>query len=219
MNGIAIVNIECKTPNHTVVLLTKEAIVGKVKTRLATAIGMKNAMYIHYEMCIYIIEYLVNNQIPLVVSLDQQIKEGKIYQYCRSKQILTSLQKEGDLGEKIGYEMNRYPRCVVLGADTPIFLISEIQNALHSTELVLGPTEDGGYWLIAMNKPHINLFEHISWSTSQVLSQTLQNAKKLQYPVHLLSKRYDIDTHSDLQKLLSDSNIPLTLKQRILPYA
>ena len=212
-------NVEVKTPNHTVVLLSKEAIAGKVKTRLATTIGIENAMHIHFEMCIYIINFLVENQIPLVVSLDQQIQDGKIYQYCCSKQILTSLQKDGDLGTKIGYEMNRYPRCVVLGSDTPFFLISEIQNALYSTDLVLGPSEDGGYWLIAMNKPHKNLFENISWSTPQVLSQTLQNAKHLQYPVHLLSKRYDIDTHSDLQKLLSDTNIPHSLKQRILPYA
>ena len=108
----------------------------------------------------------------------------------------------------------------VIGSDTPLISLDEIERTLLlSNDLFLGPSEDGGYWLISMTKPNHSLFKNIQWSTSAVFTQTLSNAKKLQYPVHILSKRYDIDTISDLQKLLSDQNTPSLLKQRILPYA
>jgi uncharacterized protein len=203
----------------TVVLMTKEAVEGNVKTRLASSIGIQNATQIHFELFTSITNLLLVQKIPFVVSIDQRLPNGLVYRYCLDNKIPITLQKSGDLGDKIYYEMNRYPRCVVIGSDTPLLPILEITKALTSEGLFLGPSEDGGFWLIAMTQPHKTLFSDISWSTSSVFSQTLQNAKKLHYPVHFLSKRYDIDTFSDLQKLLSDQNTPSHLIKRILPYA
>ena len=212
--------MDLSTMKPTLVIMTKEVVPGNVKTRLAASIGNTNAAKIHFELFRYLLEQIQILDIPVVVSLDQIIVHGEIQELCNEYQIPTSIQVTGDLGMKIFYEMNQYSRCTVIGSDTPLISLEEIKRTLLSPQdLFLGPSEDGGYWLISMTKPNISLFEDIQWSTSSVFSQTLHNAKKLQYPVHILSKRYDIDTISDLQKLLSDQNTPSLLKKRILPYA
>ncbi len=212
--------MDLRTMKPTLVIMTKEVVPGNVKTRLASSIGNTNAAKIHFELFRYLLEQIQILDIPVVVSLDQIIAHGEIQELCNEYQIPTSIQVTGDLGMKICYEMNRYSRCTVIGSDTPLISLEEIKRTLLSTQdLFLGPSEDGGYWLISMKKPNISLFNNIQWSTSSVFSQTLRNAKKLQYSVHILSKRYDIDTISDLQKLLSDQKTPSLLKKRILPYA
>ena len=208
------------TTKPTLVIMTKEVIAGNVKTRLAASIGSENASKVHFELFRYLIDQIRTLEVPVVVSLDQIIANGEIQKFCLRNHIPTTIQISGDLGMKICYEMNRYPRCTIIGSDTPLIPLEEVaQTLLVSKDLFLGPSEDGGYWLISMTKPNNSLFKDIQWSTSSVFSQTIHNAKILQYPVHILSKRYDIDTISDLQKLLSDQNTPILLKQRILPYA
>ena len=93
--------VDPKTPKSPVVVLTKEAIVGNVKTRLGATIGFSNAMHIHFEMCIYIIEFLVDNHIPLVVSLDQQVPNGKINQYCLDNKIRQHFKRRATSGKKL----------------------------------------------------------------------------------------------------------------------
>ena len=202
-----------------IVILTKESQVGNVKTRLAQKVGLQNAAKIHFEMTTFILEELIQNNFPIVVSLDVIHKKGPLYQFCILHQIPITIQSEGDLGTRMWFEMNRYSKCVIIGSDMPLLPIDEIQYALDSSKLCLGPSIDGGYWLISMSKPSKELFTGIAWSTSQVLQQSVEHAKKLHYPVHFLSKRYDIDTYSDLQSLLADSTTPSILKKRILPYA
>ena len=76
------------------------------------------------------------------------------------------------------------------------------------------------YFLFALALPFLSLAQAPKHKQEFTSEQRIKlHAKKLQYPVHILSKRYDIDTISDLQKLLSDQNTPSLLKQRILPYA
>ena len=67
--------------------------------------------------------------------------------------------------------------------------------------VVLGPCEDGGYYLIGINKPHCELFERIDWSTERVLAQTMQRASDIGIDVKLLPKGYDVDDHAALRRL------------------
>jgi rSAM/selenodomain-associated transferase 1 len=78
---------------------------------------------------------------------------------------------------------------------------------------VLGPSEDGGYYLIGLQQPHAHLFEDITWSTAVVTAQTLQRAAKIQLKVELLRKWYDVDDAASLARLHTEffdphSNIP-----------
>jgi uncharacterized protein len=67
--------------------------------------------------------------------------------------------------------------------------------------VVLGPSDDGGYYLIGLKKLHRRLFEAIDWSTERVLEQTVDAARKLELPVHLLSTWFDVDDRVTLSRL------------------
>ena len=67
--------------------------------------------------------------------------------------------------------------------------------------IVLGPCDDGGYYLIGIKKPHQEIFERIDWSTERVLAQTKQRARELGLEVKLLPAGYDVDDEANLRRL------------------
>ncbi|HEV2841837.1 MAG TPA: TIGR04282 family arsenosugar biosynthesis glycosyltransferase [Chthoniobacterales bacterium] len=70
--------------------------------------------------------------------------------------------------------------------------------------VVLGPSEDGGYYLIGLKKLHRSLFEDVAWSTERVLEQTIERSRKMNLPVHLLPTWYDVDDRRTLQRLCEE---------------
>jgi hypothetical protein len=69
---------------------------------------------------------------------------------------------------------------------------------------VLGPSDDGGYYLIGLTKLHRQLFEGIDWSTGRVLEQTIQRAREIDLPVHFLPTWYDVDDRDTLHRLCQE---------------
>jgi uncharacterized protein len=70
--------------------------------------------------------------------------------------------------------------------------------------VVLGPSDDGGYYLIGLKKLHRRLFEGIDWSTERVLEQTIAAAREIELPVHLLPTWYDVDERNTLSRLCAE---------------
>jgi rSAM/selenodomain-associated transferase 1 len=70
--------------------------------------------------------------------------------------------------------------------------------------VVIGPSDDGGYYLIGLKNPHPELFEEIDWSTDRVLEQTIAAARKMELTVHLLPAWYDIDDRATLSRLCEE---------------
>ena len=70
--------------------------------------------------------------------------------------------------------------------------------------VVLGPSDDGGYYLIGVKKPHRHLFEQIDWSTDRVLNQTMQRAADIGIEVKLLPVGYDVDDSAGLRRLCDE---------------
>jgi uncharacterized protein len=70
--------------------------------------------------------------------------------------------------------------------------------------VVLGPSDDGGYYLIGLKKTHRELFEQIEWSTERVLEQTIAAAHAIDLPVHLLPAWYDVDDRATLSRLCQE---------------
>lgn len=96
-----------------------------------------------------------------------------------------------------------FERVVMIGADVPHVRdewLAEAETQLARTDVVLGPTDDGGYYLIAMRAPH-DLFTGIAMSTGRVLAETLRKAAAARLSVHLLPRSFDIDQGSDLVQL------------------
>ena len=111
-------------------------------------------------------------------------------------------------GGDLGARMARVPApCLILGTDSPHLPSSFVRDALDAlpdTDVVLGPAEDGGYYLIALRAPQPTLFDDIAWSTPAVLVQTLARAEAQGLRATLLAPFYDIDTLPDLRRLGND---------------
>jgi rSAM/selenodomain-associated transferase 1 len=94
---------------------------------------------------------------------------------------------------------------VLLGSDLPTLPAAYVVDALErltrpQQSLVLGPAEDGGYYLIGLTEPHDEIFEGIPWGTADVLRRTLVAAAAMRLPVELLPTWYDVDRLSDLER-------------------
>ena len=83
---------------------------------------------------------------------------------------------------------------------------AEAVELLSTTEdrVVLGPSDDGGYYLIGVKKPHRHLFEQIDWSTERVLNQTMQRATEIGIETKLLPTGYDVDDDAGLRRLCNE---------------
>ena len=120
-------------------------------------------------------------------------------------------QHDGDLGERQLHLIDDVLRlglqaALVIGTDSPTLPRECLDEAVGlvmapDVDVVLGPTVDGGYYLIGMRAPHAALFEHMSWSTSMVLGRTLDRAQRHGLRVACLPTWFDVDTGADLERL------------------
>ncbi|MBC7929121.1 MAG: TIGR04282 family arsenosugar biosynthesis glycosyltransferase [Rubrivivax sp.] len=123
-------------------------------------------------------------------------------------------QRGEDLGERLeaiaceAFDMGFGP-LVFIGADSPTLPPRFIATAIHSltyaeSDIALGPTEDGGYYLIGLRQNARGLFQNIAWSTAQTYAQTAHNAARLGLRLLELPPWYDVDTPADLQRLRAE---------------
>lgn len=196
------------------VVFAKEPKKGKVKTRL-------KGTYTEEE-CVGLYKAFLEDVLDIAgrVQADEKIltyqAEGEpVY----LKEIATGFkmveQTGSDLGEKMHNVFNLIGsnKTVIIGSDSPTLPASFIEEAfrgLDDNDIVLGPSEDGGYYLIALKEPCEELFNGIEWSSSRVFDQTIQKAKVLKKKIVLLSKWYDIDAPEDLAKLKHGSGAEST---------
>jgi rSAM/selenodomain-associated transferase 1 len=98
-------------------------------------------------------------------------------------------------------------RVVLIGSDNPTLppaLVRAAFEALDAADLVLGPTDDGGYYLIGMDRPHLGVFERITWSTEHVADETRERARTLGLRLREVPTWYDVDTAAELERLAAE---------------
>jgi rSAM/selenodomain-associated transferase 1 len=118
-------------------------------------------------------------------------------------------QGEGSLGERMHRSTYRAfrggaERVVIIGSDSPDLPLSHLLSAarrLDRHDLMLGPADDGGYYLIAMKRPLESLFREIDWSTGRVFQQTVSRARTNGLKTGFLPRWRDVDELSDLRDL------------------
>ena len=99
-------------------------------------------------------------------------------------------------------------RVVIFGSDSPTLPVgipAQAFQTLDHSDLVLGPTSDGGYYLIGCRRFDAELFQDVEWSTSRTLVQTLANVERLSLQVALLEPWFDLDEWKDIERVLSDA--------------
>ena len=138
------------------------------------------------------------------------------------------LPQRGDkFGERLYFAVEDLFRCgfetvCLIDSDSPTVPAENLAEAVellstHEDRVVLGPSDDGGYYLIGVKKPHRRLFEQIDWSTERVLNQTIQRAMELELEVKLLPSGYDVDDDASLRRLCNEL-LADTTSADIAPY-
>jgi uncharacterized protein len=124
-------------------------------------------------------------------------------------------QRGADFGERLSNAASDllhvgFESCCLINSDSPTVTADAFDQAVRELQggpenrIVLGPSDDGGYYLIGMRKAYRRLFEDIDWSTERVFAQTRERAQELALSVHVLPKFYDIDDAHALRRLCSE---------------
>ena len=182
---------------------------GKVKTRLAKTLGEDFAMNF-YRLCA---EHTFNesleliNDVQIYLFFSDYSKEQKIKNWVNPN-FKVSFQKGNDLGAKMknAFEFvfnEGFEKAIIIGTDLPDItanLLTESFYLLSKFDIVIGPSSDGGYYLLGLKDVFNELFENIKWSTSEVYEQTIEKiiVRKLKH--NNLKKLNDIDTENDIKK-------------------
>ena len=188
--------------------MAKEPRVGSTKTRLCPPLTLEEAAKLYEALLLDTIEMASDLEgIDLAIAVTppestpyfEQIAPGTILIPVDCKDIGQCLSKVLDHLLKMGYA-----RAIALNSDGPSLPTEYIQQAvtrLDDHDLVFGPSEDGGYYLVGLKEMPFQIFTGIEWSTSQVLRQTLVKCENLKLKVDLLPSWYDVDTATDIERL------------------
>ena len=198
---------ETAPPEGDVILLAKEPRPGYSKTRLAAAVGAETAARLS--------EVFLQRSVALAGKRARRLyvafapADARDLFQARAPGARLLAQPEGDLGRRL---LAAFEAALADGARTPVLIGSDSptlpsnllragQRLLATHDVVLGPAEDGGYYLVGMNRPQLAIFEGIDWGESVVLEQTLARAASAGLRVATLPYWYDIDTADDLARL------------------
>jgi rSAM/selenodomain-associated transferase 1 len=184
------------------IIFVKNPQISKVKTRLAKDIGPKKALATYLHLLQRTKKATENLKVDKVIYYSDYIEKEGCFSSSKFKK---QLQEGSDLGARMynafkqGFRDN-YKNIVLIGSDLwdlDQLIVEKSFQALENYEFVLGPTYDGGYYLIGMNQLQQEVFLNIKWSSKTVFKDTMRHVKKI--PHHILSTLNDIDTFEDLK--------------------
>ena len=197
--------------NRTLVIMAKATRVGTVKTRLAVNLSLEQAAELY--TC------LLND----TVALAQALPQVEIAMMCPAsdvEELSRAVARTVDIVPQTGrglaaaltsvfayFTNSARRRVVAFNSDSPHLPASVLENAfdmLERCDLVVGPTHDGGYYLVGAKANHPTLFEDQGMGTTNAFDTLMAQARKLQLSVGLTDPFYDIDVASDLTRLAAE---------------
>ncbi|MCA9732014.1 TIGR04282 family arsenosugar biosynthesis glycosyltransferase [candidate division KSB1 bacterium] len=201
---------------------------GKVKTRLAESIGEEIATEVYSYFVHHIVKtHSQNNYLyDLAIAVSPADKITSFANRFTGAQLYIPQFDSDNLGNRLADSIQQifamaYRKVVIIGTDSPALRNEVITQAfvnLDATDVVLGPSIDGGYYLMGMKKPNIKLFQSIRWSTAYTLRDTIAAVKQESLKYTLLEEHFDVDDINDLKLLLAtypNMPFPQTLKQKL----
>ena len=190
---------------------------GRCKTRLSKDIGKLNSANVQRKMTEHTISVAKSLEekglidISLAISGIGYKKSKRWTRELGIKQF--NLQGRGCLGEKmrrqilINKDLSFYKKVIVIGTDLPDLCHMDLLNTiskLKKNDLILGPSNDGGYWLIAFSEKLLSTnlylpFINIKWSKENVLEKTINNFSSMVFKYEFINRKIDIDTLIDIE--------------------
>ena len=187
--------------SRAILLFVKYPEPGRVKTRIAASVGPEKAAGIYKELVARVWSQLPADA-EIVVCYDPSGRGDEVRAWLPGAARYEP-QVAGDLGVRLraavdGAFAHGATQVAVIGSDCVELtadVFAETWEALKRSEVVLGPTTDGGYYLVALRSPVTAIFENIRWSTEHTLADTMAQAGSAS--VHLLQRLNDVDTYED----------------------
>ena len=193
-----------------VAIMAKAPQAGAVKTRLCPPLSFAEAEALYRCFLLDKIEQ-VRSLTTACPAIAYAPPEGRAFFEAVAPGFALVAQRGADLGDRLANSLGEllkrgHQGAIAIDSDTPTLPLAFLRQALElvmtpSIDVVLGPTEDGGYYLIGLRTVYRELFETMAWSTSTVLSETIRRAEANGLRVACLPCWYDIDTARDLARL------------------
>ncbi len=197
-----------RDPSTLVVVLAKAPQAGRVKTRLAAAIGDEAAAKLHARLLNCTLRTAVKAACGPVELHGAPAGHAWLRALAQRHGVELRHQSEGDVGRRMHEAfrggLRRHRRMVLVGADCPALTVADLRRAarlLRGCDAVFAPAEDGGYPLIGLARPSASLFEGISWSTPSVMEETRKKLARLGWRWRELRTVWDVDRPADLDRL------------------
>ena len=199
---------EATTQHHSMkrllIIFTRNPELGKCKTRLASTVGDEAALAIYIFLLKHTVQVTENLDVTKQVHYSNKIHHADLW----SEDIFDKRQQLGtDLGERMHYAFEQgfaagYDQIIIIGSDLYDLKQAELSqafDAMDDHDYVIGPAEDGGYYLLGMKQSNPALFQNKNWGTSSVLKDTLSILETEN--VHLLEQKNDVDYYEDIQDI------------------
>lgn len=186
---------------NLLLIFTRNPVLGKCKTRLAATIGDHAALKIYDFLLQHTVDFTKDIAAAKQVYYSEEIWEDDVWDP-------TYFDKRLQTGEDLGVRManafqegftNGFEKIIIIGSDMYDLDSKTIESAfssLSNSDFVIGPAQDGGYYLLGMNTFNPKLFQNKEWGTSTVLETTLKDLEEEH--VTLLDRRNDVDLYEDI---------------------
>lgn len=187
--------------DRLLLIFTRNPELGKVKTRLAKTIGNQAALEVYHFLLKHTSQVAAKVNANREVHYSLAIRQDDLW----DEQLFAKRQQQGkDLGQRMDHAFRQgflqgYTKIVIIGSDLYDLSPADIEEAFLSLEqydAVIGPAQDGGYYLLGLNRPVTGLFQGKKWGTDTVFAQSMKDLAHLN--VKTLSIKNDIDQYEDL---------------------
>lgn len=191
-----------------IVVFAKAPQAGRVKTRLAAAIGAEAAARLHSRLVERTVRTAVAANCGPVELHGAPARHAFFRALARKYGLVLSRQTEGNIGTRMHEAFRRglrsHPRMILVGSDCPSLTAADLRSAarlLRGRDAVFAPAEDGGYPLIGLARNSASLFDGIEWSTPAVMEETRKRLARLGWRWRELRTVWDVDRPEDLVRL------------------
>jgi uncharacterized protein len=196
---------------QALIIFVRDAVLGKVKTRLAASLGNEAALSIYKKLLQHTLEITQAVQADKFVFYADAVVEQDMW---KQQHYYKSQQHNGELGERMlkAFEQvcnKGYSKVCIIGSDCYELssqIITEALDKLDDNAIVIGPAKDGGYYLLGMNQLYREVFDNKNWSTSTLFADTIKTIEDLNLRYSILPTLSDVDEATDVPERLLTSN-------------
>ena len=200
--------------HRALIVVAKEPLVGRTKTRLSPPLSGQQATDLYRCLLLDTLELMkqVEGVQPIIAYLPPDAEP--FFRRFAPPGFDLVPQVGNDLGERLDNVLTHclqmgYRQAVVMDSDSPTLPVAYLRQAFRelddpTVDVVLGPCDVGGYYLIGLKSPCSALFRGIVMSTSTVVAETLERAHENALRVACLPRWYDVDTSEDLERLIEE---------------